>query len=73
MMKIGLYVQWSEAFGVLVDQQGLMLPGKAIEKLEQLIAQHKQRSPEELQKVGMQTLASFHPNMVKQFNPQYFE
>jgi hypothetical protein len=70
----GMFIQWSERRAVLIDGEGLMLSAGTISVLEQAIALHKQHSPDDLRRIGMETVKQNHPELLssQSFNEKYF-
>lgn len=66
-------VKFDEKYGVLTDEQGIMLPRGTVEWLEEVIAKHKAHSVLELESIGRRTVQENCPGMVNQFNWEYFE
>lgn len=61
-------VQFDPHTGVLVDEQGLMLPKEAVLALARQCLDHLKHSELELQALGRQYVEKNHPRMVEQFN-----
>lgn len=59
-------------YGVLVDEQGLMLPKADVLHLKSLIDAHLAKSALELEAIGRRTVEENHPRMLSQFNMEYF-
>jgi len=68
-----MFVQFNEEYGVLVDEQGILLPPDNLKWLEAMIDKHREHFPLELEAIGRRTVEENHPGMVEQFNFDYFK
>ncbi|MDR3718883.1 MAG: hypothetical protein P4K98_08780 [Bryobacteraceae bacterium] len=68
-----MFAQFNEEYGVLVDEQGILLPLSNLRWLEEMIAKHREHTSLELEAIGRRTVEENHPNMVHQFNWDYFK
>ncbi len=66
-------IQFNDQYQVLVDGQGLMIPTSDLIALANLMKTHLSHSPLELEAIGRRTLEENHPEMVEQFNEDYFK
>jgi hypothetical protein len=69
---IMLCLDFNDHYGVLVDQQGLMLSMGDAKWLLEKLQQHLSHSTLELETIGRRTVEESHPSMVDQFNYDYF-
>jgi hypothetical protein len=68
-----MFAQFDEELQVLVDEGGIMLPPGEVDLLLKYIAIHKQHSQGELEKLGRRSVVENHPDMVDQFNWDWFK
>jgi hypothetical protein len=66
-------LQFDEEYGVLVDQQGLLVPTSNIVALAKQMKIHLSHSELELEAIARRTLESRHPRMVNQIDMEYFK
>jgi hypothetical protein len=67
-----MYVEFNAEYGVLTDQQGIMLSRADAVALVSQLKQHFTHSPLEMEAIGRRMLEASHPNMVPQFNFEWF-
>ncbi|TXH55655.1 MAG: hypothetical protein E6Q97_08375 [Desulfurellales bacterium] len=68
-----MYVHLDEQLGILVDEQGIMVPASDLKVLQEEITKHLARSPLELKALGRMTVERHGPKTALQFNWDYFE
>jgi len=66
-------VNWDEELGVLVDEQGIMLPKSSVEDIIDKAIQHLEHSDLELKALGRMTVERHGHSTALQFNWEYFE
>lgn len=71
------FVGFDLKYRVLVDEQGIMLPMAEVDSLIKFLSyaieDHKKHSALELEAIGRKTVEENHPDMVNQFNFDYFK
>lgn len=71
------FIGFDLKYSVLVDEQGIMLPISEVDALIDFltgaIKEHKKHSALELEAIGRKTVEENYPNMVSQFNYDYFK
>lgn len=68
-----VFVSLNKKYNVLVDQQLIMLSKPDVLWLRNQIEKHLAHSDLELEAIGRKTVEEHHPNMVDQFNFDYFK
>ena len=66
-------VQFREDYGIVLDEQLIMHRRCNVERLLEQITTHLKHSSAELEDLGRKTVEENHPNMVAQFDFDYFK
>lgn len=68
-----MVLQWDEELGVLVDQQGIMIPTSDLKALQEEITKHLAHTPLELKALGRMSVERHGHRTALQFNWDYFD